>query len=69
MLLQLPPPRWRHADDALLDFASSVASWAGSLRLADARQVYPISHGIKRMMSPRSTDANISRRVTRPSCE
>ena len=62
-------PGWRHADDALLTFASSVASRAESLRLADVRRAYPISHGSKRVISPRSTDANLSRRFTRPSCE
>ena len=52
-----------------LNFASSVTSWAGLLRLVDIRWVYPISYGSKRVISPRSTDANLSRRFTQPSCE
>lgn len=69
VLPQSHPPGRRHADDTLLNFASSVASSQISLYLADTGQ-YPIRRGgNKRLMLPRSTDANIPLRYTRPSCE
>lgn len=53
----------------LYSFASSIASWNGSPRHADARQLYPVTHERKRAIPRRSTDANLSRRFTWPSCE
>ena len=63
------PPRWRHADDALLNMSASVSSQAWPICLVDVRRVYSINHGSKRVRSPRSADANLSRRFIRPSCE
>ena len=62
------PPRWRHADDALLNISASVSSRAWPICLVDVRRVYSINHGSKRVRSPRSADANLSRRFIRPSC-
>lgn len=41
----------------------------GPLSRVDARLVYSINHRNRRVMSPRSTDATLSHRFTRPLCE
>ena len=63
------PPRWRHADDALVNISAAVSPRAWPICLVDVRRVYSINHGSKRVRSPRSADANLSRRSIRPSCE
>ena len=63
------PPRWRHADDALLNILASVSSRAWPVCLVDVQRIYSINHGSKRVRSPRSADANLSRRFVRPSCK
>ena len=41
------PPRWRHADDALLNIPASASSRAWPICLVDVRRVYSINHGSK----------------------
>ena len=41
------PPRWRHADNALLNMSASVSPRAWPICLVDVRRVYSINHGSK----------------------
>ena len=63
------PPGWRHANDAPLDLVISVATWTGSLSRVDALRAYFFNHESKLVMSPRSTDGDLSRCFTRPPCK
>ena len=63
------PPRWLHADDALLNISASVSSRAWPICLVDVRWVYSNNHGSKRVRSLRSADAYLSRRIIPPPCE
>ena len=47
------PPRWRHADDALLHISAPASSRAWPICLVDVRRVYSINHESKRVRSPR----------------
>ena len=63
------PPRWRHADDGLLNISASVSSRAWLICLVDVRRIYSINHGSRRVRSPRSADKKFSRCFFRPCCE
>lgn len=63
------PPRWQHTDDALSMLHSFVASSAGPLIRVDARLVYRINRGSRRVISRPSTEAILPRRSNWPSHE
>lgn len=60
---------WRQADGECSILASCKALWAAPLSRAAIHLVFDISHGRRKTISPRSTDANRLRLLTAPFSE